>query len=286
MIGFENSPKSGHGVWPRALGSVVMALALTACGGESLEAQVAAAAAEGDFTKVIGLWDPLAADGDVHAMLEIAALYESGPASIQDYSKAAETYRQAADLGDSAAMISLGMLYENALGVDRDMDEALALYTQAGDLGDVIGQFRVGLLYDGGTWGPPDYQAAIRWYKKAAIQGFVDAQMKLGGRFFSGFGETVVRDTTEAAKWFRMAAELGHPGGQLRMGMLHEAGTGVEKNPEIAYAWFRLAAAQGSETADQSLTRVVLTLDPDTLASAQALSRAYWDLYVAPFQGI
>ena len=129
MIGFENSPKSGHRVWSRTLGAVVVALALTACGGESLEAQVAAAAAEGDFTKVIGLWDPLAADGDVHAMLEIAALYESGPASIQGYSKAAKTCRQAADLGDSTAMISLGMLYENALGVDRDMDEALALYT-------------------------------------------------------------------------------------------------------------------------------------------------------------
>lgn len=285
MIGSENMPTFDRRDWPRTLGAAILALALTACGAESLEAQVAAAAAKGDFTKVIGLWEPLAGEGDVQAMMEIAALYEFGPASVQDYSKAAELYRQAADLGDTTAMIGLGILYENAQGVERDMDEALALYTQAGDLGDVIGQFRVGLLYDGGTWGPPDYQAAIRWYKKAANQGLVDAQMKLGGHFFSGFGETVVRDTTEAAKWFRMAAELGHPGGQYRMGTLHEAGNGVEKNPEFAYAWFRLAAAQGSEPADQSMARVALTLDPDTLASAQALSLTYWDLYVAPFQG-
>ncbi|MBT3397263.1 MAG: SEL1-like repeat protein, partial [Alphaproteobacteria bacterium] len=84
----------------------------------------------------------------------------------------------------------------------------------------------------------------------------------------------------------RMAAELGHAGGQFRMGTLHEAGSGVEQNAEQAYAWFRLAAAQGSEPADQSLARVALTLDPDELAAAQALSRTYWDLYVAPFQAI
>ncbi len=286
MIGSAFLQTVGRQILPRSLGALVLSLVLTACGGESLEAQVAEATAEGDFIKVISLWEPLAAEGDVHALLQMAALYQSGPTSIQDYSKAVETYRRAADLGDSTAMVGLGMLYENALGVDRDMDEALALYIQAGDQGDVIGQFRVGLLYGGGTWGPPDYQEAIRWYKKAANQGFVDAQMKLGGHFFSGFGETVVRNTTEAAKWFRMAAELGDARGQYRMGALHEAGNGVEKNLEIAYAWLRLAAAQGSKPADQSLARVALTLDPDALASAKALSQTYWDLYVVPFQGI
>ncbi len=262
----------------------VLVLALAACESESFEAQVAAAEAAGDFGTVIELWGPRADEGDIQAIREIAALYESGPASFQDFALAAAFYSRGDALGDSAAMVGLGALYENALGVDRDMDKALALYTKAGELGNVIGQFRVGLLYDGGTWGPPDYQAAILWYKLAANQGFVAAQMKLGSHFFSGFGETVPRDTTEGAKWFRMAAELGHPGGQYRIGLIHENGAGAPQSAVESYAWFRLAAAQGSEPADQSMARVAKTLTPEDLAAAQTLSQTYWDLYVAPFQ--
>jgi hypothetical protein len=85
MIGSENSPISGHRVWPRTLGAVVLALALTACGGESLEAQVAAAVAEGDFTKVVGLWEPLAAkDGHAGSQFRMDVLYRTGNSVPKD----------------------------------------------------------------------------------------------------------------------------------------------------------------------------------------------------------
>ncbi|MBT3396755.1 MAG: sel1 repeat family protein, partial [Alphaproteobacteria bacterium] len=111
MADLMNATRSGRRMWPGVFTWVVLALALAGCGGESLEAQVAAAEAEGEFTKAIGLWEPLAAEGDVQAIMEIAALYEAGPPAVQDFAKAAETYRQAADLGVPSAMVGLGMLY-------------------------------------------------------------------------------------------------------------------------------------------------------------------------------
>ena len=45
----------------------------------------------------------------------------------------------------------------------------------------------------------------MRWWRKAAEQGEASAQEELGTAYF--FGDGVQRDHSEAAKWFRKAAE-------------------------------------------------------------------------------
>jgi hypothetical protein len=44
-----------------------------------------------------------------------------------------------------------------------------------------------------------------------------------------------------------------------------------------------MAVVQGLDTAIESLTDLGSDLDPDDLATAQALSLEYWELDVAPF---
>ena len=44
-----------------------------------------------------------------------------------------------------------------------------------------------------------------------------------------------------------------------------------------------MAAAQGLDTAIESLTDLGADFDPDDFAMAQALSLEYWELDVAPF---
>ena len=80
------------------------------------------------------------------------------------------------------------------------------------------------------------------------------------------------------------AAEHGHAGAQFRLGFMLRAGIGVAQDELAAYAWFRLAAAQGVGAAIESLGDLGADLDAETLAAAQALSQEYLDLYVAPFQ--
>ena len=56
-----------------------------------------------------------------------------------------------------------------------------------------------------------DYAAALEHWRPLAEEGHADAQVFVGLIYNEGKG--VVQDRREAAKWFRRAAEAGHPRG-------------------------------------------------------------------------
>jgi TPR repeat protein len=56
--------------------------------------------------------------------------------------------------------------------------------------------------------------------------------------------DAVLQNFDEAAQCFRKAAEQGHAGAQLRLGMLYESGRGVREDFDEAMRWYRKAAAQ------------------------------------------
>ena len=286
MIRINKSRNTAPHVWPRLGLAVLLVLGLSACEGEGedFQAQVAAAEAANDFPTIIALWGTRADGGDTEAILEIAALYEAGPEGVQDFALAAQTYARAIDLGDTTAMVRLGELYERGQGVDRDRDQARMLYTQAAELGDPEGFYRSGKLLTSTPSADRSavYANAIAQYQIAAEMGLMAAQVELANHFFSGF--RVPKDSERAVKWYQVAAEHGHAGAQFRLGFMLSAGIGAAEDKITAYAWFRLAAAQGLSTAIESLTDLEADLDPDDLATAQALSLEYWDLYVVPFQ--
>ena len=64
-----------------------------------------------------------------------------------------------------------------------------------------------------------------------------------GGLYFHAVG--VARDRDLALQFFRHAAELGHPGGQLYLGNAYLVGEGVASSLEDARAWLNLAADAG-----------------------------------------
>ena len=57
-------------------------------------------------------------------------------------------------------------------------------------------------------------------------------------------------------RWFRMAAEQGLADAQFNLGLMYETGRGVPKDYVQAYAWFNIAAAQGSKTAKELLENI------------------------------
>jgi len=65
----------------------------------------------------------------------------------------------------------------------------------------------------------------------------------IGGLYFRGWG--VIPDFTEAATWFRRAAEAGVPVAQWDLGMMYYHGYGVSKDLATARAWLQKAAARG-----------------------------------------
>lgn len=97
---------------------------------------------------------------------------------------------------------------------------------QAAEQGNPEAQYRLGVLYATGRGVVRNYSEAARWYRKAADQGHTQAQYELGRLYAQGLG--VSRDDTEAAKWYRLAAEKEYTPAQHLLGHLYANGQGLE----------------------------------------------------------
>jgi TPR repeat protein len=68
-----------------------------------------------------------------------------------------------------------------------------------------------------------------------------------------GGGHDIAVDRALAARWFRAAAELGHPIASLMLGRYLRKGLGVEADPVEAARWFNQALKLGVEAAAEDL---------------------------------
>jgi uncharacterized protein len=96
-----------------------------------------------------------------------------------------------------------------------------------------------------------DYTQAADWYRKAAEQGNVEAQFSLG--ILYGTGQGVPQDDSQAVMLFRKAAEQGLARAQSNLGVAYASGRGIPKDVAEAAAWWRKAAEQGDEQAQFKL---------------------------------
>ena len=121
---------------------------------------------------------------------------------------------------------------------------------------------------------PEDDVEAVRWFRMAAEQGHAGGQSNLGLMYANGFG--VPEDDAEAVRWFRMAAEQGDAGAQCNLGLMYANGDGVVQDDARAYLWFNLAvaASQGDARARrvESRDRAAARLSPADRAAAQRLA--------------
>lgn len=108
-----------------------------------------------------------------------------------------------------------------------------------------------GLMYQNGNGVPKDSAEAVRSYRKAADGGVAKAQYALGVMYQQGWG--VGQDPTEAAQWFRKAADQGNALAQNDLGVLYQYGRGVLQDATVAVQWYRKAADQGDALAQRNL---------------------------------
>ena len=88
-----------------------------------------------------------------------------------------------------------------------------------------------------------DNTEAANWYRKAAEQGVVGAQYNLGTMYV--FGQGVAKDYAEAVKWFRKAADQGYVEAQYNLGVSYRDGQGVAQDFHEALTWFRKGGGSG-----------------------------------------
>ena len=96
-----------------------------------------------------------------------------------------------------------------------------------------------------------DYETSHNLILPLAEKGFAQAQYNLGVMYFNGKG--VVKNYSNAIKWWNLAADQGNDKAQYTLGLMYEEGKGVKKNLKTAKTWFQLASNQGLAKARKKL---------------------------------
>lgn len=140
-------------------------------------------------------------------------------------------------------------------------------------IGDAKAQFELGFMYERGRGVQQNYTEAAAWYRKAAEQGNASAQFYLGQMYDIGKG--VQQDYTEAAAWYRKAAEQSETLAQIHLGFLYEHGQGVSVDIVQAYKWYSLAALSSNEIAPRIKKAAENKMTKSELKEARNLTDAW-----------
>lgn len=144
------------------------------------------------------------------------------------------------------------MLIEND---DKDFDQAIPFLTDAAMAGHLKSQYQLGMLYKDGQGTEKDLVKAKKWLNQAAENGFIKARQALRDLLAKDSSEY---EYTAGKSRFRFSpvtryeadAQSGDVVAQFKLGMMYIKGDILDKNPEQALKWLRLAA-QGNNTEAQ-----------------------------------
>lgn len=212
-----------------------------------------------DAAEAVRWYRKSADQGEAAGQAALAWLYLTGRGVKKDVREAARLYRLAADQGNLRAAHQLGWMLINGEGVARDTDKGVALLYKAVESGDPVALSSIGLLHARGIGKTKDLAQAAKWYRRAADKGHAASQVYLAELYARGLG--VKKDEAKAAEWLRKAVnrddlkQVPRDGWYL-LGVLHEFGTGVSKDPAEARRLYRLAANEKHPAASYRLARL------------------------------
>lgn len=119
---------------------------------------------------------------------------------------------------------------------------------------DAVTALEKGRMYAEGGEFPQDWTQAAIWYRKAAEEGDSRGAYQLGLLFEEGKG--VPQNWEQAAEWYRKAAEQGYANAEYRLGLCHRDGHGVGQDAIWAKIWLEKAARNGQVEAQEALARM------------------------------
>ncbi len=181
--------------------------------------------------------------------------------------RAAEMMKRAADAGHVGAANNYGTLAQHGRGVPVDLFEARHYYELAANAGSPVGQFNFGFMWLHGHGGLQDTTIARSWFEKAAIAYDSDALSHLGRMAMLGEGGT--QDFKAAYQyWTDGALEASDDRCAFNLGIASAGGHGAPPDFVGALAWFKLAKALGSSSADAEMTKIERVMNDQEQADA------------------
>ena len=122
-------------------------------------------------------------------------------------------------------------------------DSAMRIFMKANQQGEPEGAFRAGQVAAGIRDQNRQF-IAVRFYLAAAEKNHSGAMVELGKYHEFGLGN-LKQDYAQAINWYQKAWDLKNPQAAQRLGLLYDAGKGVERNPAKAQELLTLAKEQG-----------------------------------------
>jgi uncharacterized protein len=153
------------------------------------------------------------------------------------------------------SQVSIAGWDEGSAAFDRkDYATALKEFTVLAEQGDALAAFYVATLFNQQGLYKLDPVEATKWYKMAAERGHPASARIMGYRYLNALGG-VSKDEAQAVRWFKRAADLGDTQAQtsFNLGVMYHLGQGVDKDTNEAEKWFLKAQTMGHPNATEAL---------------------------------
>ena len=188
----------------------------------------------GDTTRGVTALEYAAANGHAAAQWKLGRMYADGDGVGRDDLRAFEYFRGIADAHAddvpgtaqarfvASAFVALGIYYLDGIAGSIKADPARAremFHYAASYFADPDAQYHLGRLYLSGRGAVKDPKQAARWFGLAANKGHPQAQALLGSMLFKG--EQVPRQAARGLMWLTLASDAGAPDKWIRD--LHDA---------------------------------------------------------------
>jgi TPR repeat protein len=121
-------------------------------------------------------------------------------------------------------------------------------------------------------------KSSLEKVREQGERGNIDAQFALGFMYEEGKTLGVPRDSAEAARWYRLAADQGYYAARHELGLMYFEGKGVPQDYVTAYMWLNLAAARspaGETNAVEARDLIAGMLTKAQIAEGQKLERQW-----------
>lgn len=101
------------------------------------------------------------------------------------------------------------------------------------------------------------YSEALKHLTRSLNKGFPHAEYEMGQHhYFGNKSFDLSKNHLKAFQYFSFAAELGHPGAQYTLGLMHLKGEVLESNSNQAIFWLEIAANQDKNEALDLLGKI------------------------------
>lgn len=174
--------------------------------------------------------------------------YNKGIGTSIDYNKAYECFRASADTGYGLALYQCGKMMYKGRGISENKEASRTLFEEANTHG-----CNKGIAYLNNHTSKVSDSETISNLRQEANSGDADSAAELGDMYENG--HEVTKNMKEAAKFYGIASNLGHPICSYRLAQLNLSGTGVPRNLEKALELFKLASDNNIKSATYEIGR-------------------------------